>query len=130
MVVKMNSTPPTPAMRSFIRASLRQKSYFFSEATMQFFGSQVHGDFYECHPDEPHRGYFITSEQDENEFTTTHAWEGERRFTIRYAESPTSISDYSKFGEYSTYEEAKEALSAMIYKAVKANSHPEMPTVS
>lgn len=121
---KTDTDSITPAMRSFIKESLRRGSFFFSESTMDFFGCKVHGGFYECDPDDPYRGYFITSEQDENEFATVHAWEGERRFTIRYAESPTKISDYSEFGEYATYEEAKKALSAMIHKAITENKNP------
>lgn len=93
-------------MRSFIRASLRGKSYFFSESTMDFFGCQVHGDFYSVNDEEPHRGYFITSEQDSED----GAWNGERRFTVRFAESPTDIGQHSEFGQYATYEEAHEAL--------------------
>jgi hypothetical protein len=93
-------------MRSFIRASLKEKSFFFSESTMQFFGSQVHGEFHQISTDEPHRGYFITSEQDDED----GAWGGKRRYTIRYAQSPTEISDFSEFGQYATYEEAHMAL--------------------
>lgn len=119
----MNSTAKiTPAMRSFIKESLRLGSFFFSQSTMDYFGCEVHGDFYEAHPDEPHRGYFITSEQDNS--SAVSAWDGERRFTIRYAQSPTEITDYSEFGEYATYEEAKSALSATIRKAIKENANP------
>lgn len=125
----MNSTDKiTPELRAFIKESLRQGSFYFSESTMEYFSCKVHGGFYECDPDNPYRGYFITSEQDNNALNaSSQAWEGERRFTIRYANSPTEISDYSEFGQYATYEEAKQALSDMIRKAVKENSHPEMP---
>ena len=121
----MNSVDKiTPELRAFIKESLRQGSHYFSESTMEYFSCKVHGGFYECDPDNLYRGYFITSEQDNS---TLPAWNGERRFTIRYADSPTEISDHSEFGQYATYEEAKKALSDMIRKAVKENSHPKMP---
>jgi hypothetical protein len=69
---------------------------FFTPATMSFFDSIVHGDL--------HEGFFITSEQNNS------VWGGERRFTIRHAESPKDICTASEFGEFSTYEEALEAL--------------------
>lgn len=111
-----NKNNPTATLEQFIEQSLACGNPYFSDSTMEFFGSQAHGSFYELDQDNPFRGYFITSEQDDNSHRTI--WNGERRYTVRFAESPMSISQHSKFGEYSTYEEAEASLLQIIKNEV------------
>ncbi len=72
-----------------------------SDDTMRHFGTQIHHHEYGM-------GFelIITSEQDQH--YRLPAWDGERRFTLRrYASRMESVSE---FGEFSTLEEAKDAL--------------------
>jgi hypothetical protein len=85
----------TMTLSEFVEASKDAGYHFFSDSTMRWFASRVHGDIYGD-------GYFVTSEQDPNGF----AWDGERRFTVRQAVSLTEVRTVSEFGEFSTEAEA------------------------
>jgi hypothetical protein len=88
----------TMTLSEFVEASKDAGYHFFSDSTMAFFSSEVHGDIYMV----GETGYFVTSEQDPNGF----AWDGERRFTVRQAVSLTEVRTVSEFGEFSTEAEA------------------------
>lgn len=67
--------------------------HFFERDTMRFFqtriGSTLHGG-----------RLFVTSERDDS--YGAPAWDGQRRYTIRRANSDGSIHTVSGFGEYAT----------------------------
>jgi hypothetical protein len=96
----MKTAPREAAsLHFFAKASLKQGSSFFAPETMKFFNSELHGGFWELDQDLPHCGYFVTSEQyDEN---------CERMFSVRFAKSPTNIDTVGDFQRFATYEEAK-----------------------
>ena len=71
----------TMTLSEFVEASKDAGYHFFSDSTMRWFGTKLHGDIYGA-------GYFVTSEQD----YIGEAWDGER--TV------------SEFGEFSTEVEA------------------------
>lgn len=85
----------TMTLSEFVEASKDAGYHFFSDSTMQWFGTKLHGDIYGA-------GYFVTSEQD----YIGEAWDGERRFTVRQAISLTEVRTVSEFGEFSTEVEA------------------------
>lgn len=74
------------------KANADTGQHYFSDGTMEFFNSQVHGKVY---PGD----LFITSEQ--CDFT----WNGERRYTVRQCVDGR-VKDVSEFGEFSTLEAA------------------------
>ena len=79
---------------------------------MEFFDSKAHGGFYELDMDNPYRGYFITSEQYDEETGRT--------YTVRFAESATEVNTLSEFGEYKTYEEALNFITTKMRKEITA----------
>ena len=76
--------------------------YFFSPATMRLFGSRILSPVFPG-------GIFVTSERDRGVFTRNGymaAWNGERRYTVRVCDDHGDIDTVSKFGQFSTRNEA------------------------
>lgn len=74
--------------------------HFFDADSMRFFGSVI-----ESEPTDD--GIFITSEKD----SMGIVWDGKRRYTIRKFDWETGeVDDVSEFGQYTTLNEAKEAM--------------------
>jgi len=69
-------------------------NHFFDADSMKHFGSRIHDRVYGGR-------YFVTSEQD----NTGHAWDGQRRYTVRsfdYEDGRFTIDTVGEFGEYAT----------------------------
>ena len=73
--------------------------YFFSPASMRFFGSRVLSGVYGP-------GVFVTSEQDKPVIISTGwtspAWEGARRYTVRVCREDGDIDTLSGYGQFET----------------------------
>ena len=89
----------TMTLSEFVEASRDAGYHFFSDSTIAYFASEVHGTYFYMVGD---TGYFVTSEQDPNGI----AWDGERRFTVRQAISLTEVRTVGDFGQYSSEREA------------------------
>lgn len=80
-------------------------NHFFTPSTMEFFGSRLEPDVFAGR-------YFVTSEQEPSGIV----WDGERRWTIRsfeYDGETFTIDTVSEFGEFASYDEAKEAIGGL-----------------
>ena len=72
--------------------------YFFSPASMRFFGSRVLSGVYGP-------GVFVTSERDRGVYTSAGlvaAWEGARRYTVRVCREDGDIDTLSGYGQFET----------------------------
>tara|TARA_R110000868_G_C10821929_1_gene758683 strand:- start:124 stop:480 length:357 start_codon:yes stop_codon:yes gene_type:complete len=81
------------------RAHTATGGYFFSPATMRFFGSRILSGVYGP-------GVFVTSEQDKPVIISTGwtsaAWEGARRYTVRVCREDGDIDTLSEYGQFET----------------------------
>jgi hypothetical protein len=75
---------------------ITESGYFFTKTTMQFFASRVIWDTLTKFDQETYG--FITSERD----TSGNAWDGKRRYTVRYWSPVEGINDLTDFGGYDT----------------------------
>ena len=81
--------------------------FFFSESTMNFFASEIYRD--SAMREVVFWGrYFLTSEQDYG-----GAWNGERRWTIRFCKNNGNIETFGLFGQYLSAENAYDAVLAL-----------------
>lgn len=72
--------------------------HWFDKSSVAYFGTII-----ESHPFEIDGiWYFITSEQDPNGY----AWDGERRYTIRYMTDNGNIRTWGEFGAYDSLHKA------------------------
>ncbi len=90
-------------------------SHFFDQETMRFFGSRLSGDVVPVGL----RVYFITSEQDKPRGEFPPAWDGARRYTVRYMTPGANFfeianDDGEKFGAFTTLRAARAALKKAI----------------
>lgn len=67
--------------------------HFFDPATKRWFGSRIGSDLYAGR-------FFVTSEQDRRPAASTGAWNGERRYSVRFARCDGSIETVGEFGAY------------------------------
>lgn len=65
--------------------------HFFSPSAMRWFGSRILSPVFPG-------GYFVTSERD----STGHAWDGERRYTVRVCRDDGDIDTVSDYGQFAT----------------------------
>jgi hypothetical protein len=72
-------------------AHMASGGHFFSPSTMRFFSSRILSPVFPG-------GYFVTSERD----STGHAWDGERRYTVRVCRPDGQIDTVSDHGQFST----------------------------
>jgi hypothetical protein len=98
-------TPKTMnTIDSVISRAKFRGSHFFDKDTMRAFGSRLADDVY---PDRIGAGtYFMTSERDRDRGYGA-AWNGQRRYTVRYLDSEGEFHDASEFGEFSSLPAAR-----------------------
>ena len=78
--------------------------HFFDPNTMRGFGCRIHG----IEPLQSGVVLFVTSEQDT--IGRHHAWNGERRYSVRYMLHNGNIGEIGEFGSYDTSREARKVL--------------------
>lgn len=80
-------------------ANRRAGFHFFDADAKRFFGSRIGANLYGGR-------FFVTSEQDSGPYA---AWNGERRYTIRFARRDGSIETVREFGYYASSQAANKA---------------------
>lgn len=97
--------------------------HFFDAESLRFFGSEIGRKVYPT----PSGAVFVTSEQDTScgsEYPP--AWDGQRRYTVRYCSDTGEIRSRSEFGQYSSREAAHRAAERHASKV----THPAYSNIS
>jgi hypothetical protein len=91
---------PFGDMREIKEANLRAGQHFFEASAMRYFGCRVA-------PRVDGGRIFITSEQDKSYIGRPHAWDGQRRYTVRVADDSGTIHAASDFRAFETLRQAR-----------------------
>jgi hypothetical protein len=81
-------------LREIWKEIITESGYFFTKTAMHFFASRVIWDTLTKFDQETYG--FITSERD----TSGNAWDGNRRYTVRYWAPLEGLNDLTEFGAY------------------------------
>ncbi len=105
------------SMNDLVRANEAIGHHWFDPSSMRHFGTKIESPWPVLIGDECY--FFVTSEQDTS-YGDNRAWNGRRRFTIRYSRLGV-IHTFSEFGEYGTRKAATNALNALVASTVEVD---------
>lgn len=88
---------PMRSMDEIIARAKARGSHFFDADTMRSFGSRLSETVYPA----AHGTYFVTSERDRDRGYGA-AWDGRRRYTVRYMDLDGEFHDPGEFGEHAS----------------------------